>query len=773
MKWIIDYKKYLFILLISITALFAYSLKNLYINFSFESFYPKGDAEYIYYHKYKETFSDDQNYMISIALKSPKNDIFDANFLQNADSVFEEIRKVSGVDSLISGTQFRYIKRNALGVKQIPYLSFENQEEADASRQLFESDSSMLGVFITQDRKHICAHLFIRPAWADDSRRDAICYKIDEILNKSKLSHSLTGVPYIRTQYVEKLGTEVIMFIGIAVILLVIMLWTIFRNKWFVIIPLLTVAVGITWTFGLMAATGEPISLITNLLIPIVFVVGVSDIIHISTKYLTELKEGNAPEKAMEITLNEIGFATFLTCITTAVGFAALAISDFEWSRPFMDFVGIKYIFGADVPPLRVFGLYGCFGVVATYLISIVFIPNILMLIPTKSLISTRSLENSEKWNPFLLRFFNFGMKKSGIIVGATLILMLISGFFANQIPSNMHLLEDLGWRDPVRTSMMFFEENLFGVRPFEMGIEAKGEHKIMDREVLVEIDKIQHYLDSATDFNLFISPVTFIKSANYVAHFNKKAYLTIPDSQAVIDDILAFAENNESSQILRRILTEDGKKARLGARTPDLGSSIHKKIEEELEKYIQKKVDLSLINYQITGHGHLTESNLMYIRDNLLNGLIIDFLVIGLVMGLVFRSFKMVFISMLPNVIPLLATAGVMGLLGITLTTSSAVVFVVIFGIAVDDTIHFMAHYKLERAKLPNDKEEAIRRTMLGTGKAMILTSIILLTGFMTLLSSTFGGTFNIGLFSLITIVFAVLSDLFLAPLLLKYFGE
>lgn len=765
MKWIIDYKKYLFVLIIVITTIFAYSLKNLYISFSFESFYPKGDPEYIYYENYRKTFSDDQNYMITVALKSPKDNIFDANFLQNADNIFEEIRKVSGVDSLISGTRFEYIKRSGLGIKQIPYLTFETQADAEESHQHFKSDSSMLGIFITQDKKHICAHLFIRPEWADDMRRDAICHKIDEILAKTKLETKVTGVPYIRTQYVEKLGTEVVMFIGIALVLLVIMLWFTFRNKWFVIIPLLTVAVGIIWTFGLMAATGEPISLITNLLIPIVFVVGVSDIIHISTKYLAELKAGHLPEKAMEITLNEIGFATFLTCITTAVGFCALAISDFEWTRPLMDFLGIKYIFGADVPPLRVFGLYGCFGVVGTYLISIVFIPNVLMLIPPDSLASAKSIENSDKWNPFLLRFFDFGMKKSGIVIAATTILMLISGFFAQQIPTNMHLLEDLGWRDPVRTSMIFFEKNLFGVRPFEMGIEAKGNHNIMDREVLLEIDKIQHYLDSATEFNLFISPVSFIKSANYVSHFNRKEYLTIPDSQAVIDDILAFAQTNESSHFLSRIMTEDGKKGRLGARTPDLGSTIHRKIEDELIKYIHKKVDLSLINYTITGHGHLTESNLMYIRDNLLNGLIIDFLVIGLVMGLVFRSFKMVFISMLPNVIPLLATAGIMGLLGITLTTSSAVVFVVIFGIAVDDTIHFMAHYKLERAKLPNDKEEAIRRTMLGTGKAMILTSIVLLSGFMTLLSSTFGGTFNIGLFSLITIIFAVLSDLFLAP--------
>ncbi|MFN0201295.1 MAG: efflux RND transporter permease subunit [Bacteroidia bacterium] len=772
MNWILEYRKLLLVIMTALTLMFAAFLPKSYINFSFESFYPKEDPAQIYFENHKTTFQDKQSLLITIALKSPKKEVFDKTFLYNADSIFSQLATLKNVDSLASATQFTYLKRTALGIKQLPYFTFETEEEVQESKERIANDTTPVGLFITKDRQHLCAHLIIEAEIFDTKGRDTLSNKIDSLLAVYPYEHLITGVPYIRTQYVNKIAQEVLTFIAIAVVLLVIMLSLMFRNVWCVVIPLITVAIGSIWTFGLMAMNGQAINLITNLLIPIVFVVGVSDIIHISTKYFTELKNGLEPEAAMRITLNEIGFATFLTCITTAVGFGALALSDFDFLKPVLKFFHLRYIFGADVPPLKVFGLYGGFGVVATYVISITLIPNLLMVIPKEKLMSARSIEGSAKWEPFLLRMYHLSINNPWKITFCTVLLITVAGFLTTKIPMNMHLLEDLGWRDPVRKAMVFFEENLFGVRPFEMGIEAKGDRKVTDKAVLVEMEKIQGFLEKNTSFNLYLSPVTFLKSANFINHFNRKEHYTLPDSQSQINEMLEFAQTSEAAKLLKTVMTEDGKRARISARTADLGSDEHKAILVKLDAFIQKNCNTEIFNYRYTGHGHLTENNLTYLRENLLNGLIIDFLVIGLVMGLVFRSFRMVIISMLPNMIPLLATAGIMGIFGITLTTSSAVVFVVVFGIAVDDTIHFMAHYKLEREK-GTPKEAAIRHTLLGTGKAMILTSIILLSGFFTLLSSTFGGTFNIGLFSLITIVFAVISDLFLAPLLLKYFGE
>ena len=773
MKWIITYKKILLTITVVVTLILGYGLRNLNIDFNFESFYPKGLPESIFYKEFEKTFTEDQNYMISLAVKSPSKDVFDVTFLRKADSVLTIISQYPHIDSFIIGTQFAYPKRSGMGaIKQIPYFDLESQEAVDELKEKLLKDTALIGTVITRNKDYICSHFLVEPASYDTKAKDTLVAKMDEILRNSGMEYVATGVPYIRSEYSRKLRHEALFFPLLSAMLICGFLIFTFRNIYLVAIPLVTVLIGGVWTYGLMATVGQPINLLTNLIIPVILVVGISDIVHIATKYLHELKNGLMPDKAMEITLEEIGFATFLTCITTATGFASLALSDADFMKPFIHALGIDYILGEDIPPIRNFGIYGCFGVIATYFISITLIPNILTLVPKEKLMNAKSFEGSKKWDTILLWILRVGTENKAKVLGVFTVIILFCTYWTFQIPTNMHMLEELSLKDPVRKSLTFFEDNLFGVRPFEMEVRAKGDKTIMDKGVLMEMEKIQNYLQKDTTFNLFISPVTFMKSANYVYHFNRSQYFVIPDSQVTIDEIYDFARaSGENDAFLRHIISEDDKKGRISARTADEGSDVHKAKLMALEDYIAKNCDLTQIEYHVTGHGFLTERSLSYLRDNLLNGLIIDFLVIGLVMGLVFGSFRMVILGLLPNMIPLIGTSAIMGLAGITLTASTSIIFVVIFGIAVDDTLHFMAHYKLQLDKgIP--KKEAIRITMLETGKAMILTSFILLAGYSILLSSSFGSTVWIGLFSLMTIVFAILTDLFLSPLLIYYFG-
>ncbi|MEM9986829.1 MAG: efflux RND transporter permease subunit, partial [Bacteroidota bacterium] len=207
----------------------------------------------------------------------------------------------------------------------------------------------------------------------------------------------------------------------------------------------------------------------------------------------------------------------------------------------------------------------------------------------------------------------------------------------------------------------------------------------------------------------------------------------------------------------------------RISSRLPDIGTNAFEEIYAGLDKFFQAQCDTTLFTYRATGHAYLTESNLVYVRQSLLGGLGIAFVVVGLIMGLLFQSWRMLLISMAPNVIRLLLTGGVMGAFGITLTASTSLVFVIAFGVAVDDTIHFLTRYRLER-KRGADQDEAIRRTLLGTGKAMIITSLVLMAGFVMLLASDFGGTFNTGLFTGLTIIFALFADLLLLPVLIRW---
>jgi len=421
-------------------------------------------------------------------------------------------------------------------------------------------------------------------------------------------------------------------------------------------------------------------------------------------------------------------------------------------------------------PPIRTFGLYAALGVLFTYLITVAILPNALLRLSPARFGDPRAVENLAIWDR-LLRFIDRWtyQRPRAIALGMGLIL-LTCGWLATRVPTDTHLIEDIGQNSPIRASMEFFEEQSFGLRPFELGIHLKHDSlRLTDRAVLVEMAKIQDYLRRKADFGPFLSMASLVEQAHYAYHGQRPAYRKIPQDQQQIDDYLNLLRSRNGEQLLRQVVSEDGQMGRISSRLPDIGTNAFEKIYQGLNQYFAAEGDTSLFSYRPTGHAYLTENNLVYVRRSLIGGLGIAFVVVGFIMGLLFRSWRMLLISMLPNVIPLLLTGGVMGLFGITLTASTSLVFVIAFGVAVDDTIHFLTRYQLEKNRGAS-QNEAIRQTLLGTGKAMIITSIVLLAGFVMLLASDFGGTYNTGLFTGLTILFALFADLLLLPILLRW---
>lgn len=749
MNFLLKYRKLLRWLIFLGTAGFVIGISQLGISFSFEDFYPKDDEEYEYYSRYQERFSEEQNYIVYAALKSPEADIFSTDFLQTVDELFETIDTLTGIDSVLSATRIPQLRRTGMGISQKPYLRFETDAELEASRRRLEKDTSIIGSFVTKDRQYVCGYIFMAPEIFDKRDRDLLNEKIDVLMAETGYEVVLSGIPYIRTKYVEKIGAELAIFVSLAMILIVTVLFLTYRNFWGVVIPVVVVLVCLIWILGLMGATGETVNLISNLLIPIMFVVGMSDVIHLTTRYLSEIKLGKPRGEAMKDTIREIGFAIFLTSLTTAIGFGSLLVS--------------------RVPPIRQFGLYAAAGVIFAYLITVVILPFALLRIKPEVFTRVPSLENQPFWNRMLGAFHQFTLRRPRQILIGSILLIGTCVWLVSQIPLNTFLIEDIGKDDPVRKSMEFFEAKGYGMRPFELGLHAKEGHKITDQDVLVEIEKMQDFLAAQSDFSPFLSPATLVAQANYLENFNRARYRRVPDNQESIDEMLSLMQINGGEQLLRSVMTEDARHARMSARSADIGTDSVDAIYAALDAYMALESDTSLLSYRPTGHAYLTERNLQYVRSSLMWGLTIAFIIIGLLMGLLFRSWKMLFISMLPNVIPLILTGGVMGLFQISLTASTSIVFVIAFGIAVDDTIHFLTRYRMERT-LGKPVEEAIHATMLGTGKAMIMTSLILLGGFVILLASDFGGTFSVGLFTGLTVIFALLSDFLLLPILLRW---
>ncbi|MFK7969178.1 MAG: RND family transporter [Bacteroidia bacterium] len=754
-EWLLRNRTWLLSFLLGGTVLFIIGLSQLRLEFSFDSFFPKSDPEYQYYADYSAEFDELQDYLIAVAIHNPDGSIIDKDFLQKADLTFQELSHISGIDSSALATRVSQVKRRGLGYKLQPFLEFDTEKNLTKSVRRLRRDSLFARSFMSKDSAWLCSYYFIQEDFFDKSERDEISYSIDGIIEKSGFETQISGIPYIRTRYVEKLSGELMMFLTLSALLLMVCLALLYRTIWGVMVPLLVALVAIMWTLGLMGGTGEPITILSNLLIPVMFVVAMSDVIHIVTKYLAMTEEGMERVEALRRALQQVGMATFLTSVTTAIGFGALMVS--------------------RVHPMRMFGMYAAAGVMITFIVTVAALTYILpKLKPSQIAKPNKGLAAIGTWDRWLGKL-DLWIKRHPIRIAiGGFALLFLAGYFTLNIPVNNYLLEDMHKKDPVRQAMGFFEDQFDGgIRTFELAFEAADGHEVTELAVLEQMAKVEDFLGKNGSFSPFLSPVTILKSANEAYNFNRPGFRQLPDSQAQVNELLSAIKLQGGSIFLDLVISDDKQRARLSSRIPDMGTEAFYELKNRLYGFADQNIDSSLVAIRVTGHAALTENNLEYLRTSLLEGLLIAFILVAVLMGLLFRSWKMLLVSLVPNLAPLLLTGGVMGLFGINLSSSTSIVFVVAFGIAVDDTIHFLTRFKLERARCATI-DEAIRKTIIGTGKAMILTSIVLLGGFVLLLASDFGGTYNTGFFTGLTILFALFADLLLLPVLLRWvFGE
>ena len=750
MNILIDKKRLFLALLAFVSLLMGYGISQLGIDFSFDRFYPKEEPEVAFYERYKATFPHYDN-SIQIAFKNGEKDVFDASFLSQVDTLFEQFGSLENIDTLISPTRLKYFRRSGLGVSEKALLKWDSPEALAKSRKRVAEDSLLYFNFFSEDKSYIAGIILLEPEILDLAVRDTLVHKLDKILQRSELEHVVSGIPYIRTQYVEKIKSELIYFIGLSILLTIVILFLTYRSFWGIWVPMTGVLTGLIWAVGFMGITGKDIDLLIELLPPIMFVVGTSDVIHLITKYIQELKKGLDRREAMRVTISEIGAAIFLTSLTTAIGFASLFIS--------------------PLPPVKEFGLFAAAGVLFAWAISVILVPNVLLTIPKERLIKSRGVGNIVFWDKLLMATYRFTKNKAKWIWVGFVVFISISIWGVSQISFNSYLLDDISPQDPTRQSMAFFEDNFYGMRPFEMSVTAKNGKEITDLEILRDLDKIEDFVRGQTRMSPALSPSSFIKNANRLYKGGRDRFYRLPSSQEKVDELLAFGIVSGGTGLIGQILDSTRTQGRISARMPDVGTDSSIVIQARLHDFIARECNTDNFDYHLTGTAILTELNVQYLRESLFSGLILAFLLIAVIMGFLFRSWRMLLIGVFPNMIPLLFTAGVMGFAGISLKASTSIIFLVAFGIAVDDTIHFLSRLRLE-LRAGRSLEGAIQETLMGTGKALVLTTLVLLAGFILLLSSDFGGTYIVGLFTGVTLLVALISDLLLLPVLVRAIG-
>lgn len=723
-------------------------VKNIEFDYDFESFFAENDAETEFFYEHRNRFESDNDF-IFISIERQEG-VFNTEFLNSVTQFVDALSEDSLVRDISCLTHMEEFVKAPFSpaMFKIPYLTIcDSCDYTNDSTRIF-SRPELKGFFINKDATGLLVYIKHVENLGKE-KCDKLKANIDDLLLKNNLKdYHYAGRAIGQSYYIEVMQYETLFFIALSFVLVIIILWISFKSWWGIWIPLIIVSASMIWITGFMALVHEPMNLVLTVLPSIIFVVAMSDVIHLVSKFLEELRLGKSKNDAIKVAYKEVGVATLLTSVTTAIGFLTLLT--------------------VTMRPVKIFGIYTALGVMFAFVLAYTLLPALLVLVKPPKLSKQTLIKNY--WYRFLHKSFSLVLAKRRLILILLIGLLALVGVGVSKMETNYFLLEDLKKDNEMRTQFDYFDSEYMGLRPFELVVEMTDTTKsVTDYEVLVEMNKIDSFLVSNYGLKQTFSVVSVLKIANRSEHGGQSKYYTLP-SEKEANKFLRKIEKYDKTNQLALLIDSTKTFSRMSSTLGDIGKYKMDEKNSRLINFIENNIDQNLIDIHLTGTGHLLDKNMSTLALSLTQGLLIAIGLVSLLMGFLYKSFKMVLIAIVPNVLPLLMLGAVLGYLGIDLKVSTAIIFTISFGIAVDDTIHFMSKFKLELNK-GKSMLYALKRTYLSTGRAIVLTTFILCSGFLLLMLSDFLGTFYVGLFLSLTLVFALISDLFVLPVLLLLF--
>ncbi len=726
-----------------------FSLQRLNVNFQFEQFFPEGDPDLAFFKAFTKDFEKDDNFLL-ISLNNEGREIFDTSFMQRVHQFTLACRDISYVYKSQSLTTAKYPLKTPFGYNLLPLIHLHDATKLQGDKNNIQADERFNRSFISADALSTIVML----KTADDisvTKSDTIMEALNNLVVKHNFEgqkNHILGRAAFQSSLVAMQKKEVIVSTIISAILVSIIIYLIFASWITVAITMLSIGASLLIFMGLLSITGRELSVMAALYPIIILIVGAADVMHLLTKYIDTIDNNKERNIAvMTQVIREIGFATFLTCITTAIGFFTLATSRL-------------YI-------LREFGINAGFGVLIAFLVIVVMLPCMLISFSKDQLYSPRG--KADWLQKIALHGYTSSKKYPRQIMFLMAGILLLSVYGMSLITTNYKILSNLPTHAKVTEDFLYFEKHFSGFRPLEFAITVKPPYKANDFEIVKEIDKIENKIKSTGIINSVFSQATMYKSIEMMNHGNQKAFYKLPDSLSTFLQYSAMIARMKGIETAV-LINKSNNKTRISSIISDIGADSIKKIGIELDQWIAQHTDQSKIAVRRTGTGLILDKNSEYITSNLLNGLWLSVLIISLLMAYLVKSMKMLVVAFVPNVIPLLFGAAIIGFFNIELEASVSIIFSVIYGIAVDDTIHFLSRYKI-CIEQGMEVEEAIEATFVDTGKAVVLTSVILFFGFLVMLFSNHPPSVIVGVLTSFTLMSALLCDLYFMPIMIRYF--
>ncbi|MEM1327946.1 MAG: MMPL family transporter [Bacteroidota bacterium] len=717
---------------------------RLQFSFDFEQFFPTDDPDLEYFREFTEEFETDDNFFL-IAVRNNEG-VFEQDFLDQFHELTLAVKRLPYITESQSLTTISYPLKTPFGLTAIPAIHRDDPSKYEADKARILQDERFLYNLISEDAKTIViATKVIERISLEQS--EELMTSLNELMEDYTFdNYHYLGRPYFQKELVAMQKREVLVSAIVSGILVSLVMFLIFRRLWGIGTALVSIGLGMLIFMGILGITGRELNAMSALYPVLMIIVGTSDVIHIMSKYVDELKKGVPKPQAIKITVKEIGLATLLTSTTTAIGFASLLSS--------------------QIKPIRDFGINSALGVMVAYVTVICFTTAVLSYFKADQIIKLGRGEAF--WSKWMNAFYHFTLRYPKQITVGGLAVLALCFLGISQVTTNYDITSNMPRGEKITEDFNYFQDSLTSFRPLELAVEAQGDYKVNDYEVLREIDKVEQYMKTFDEIRAIASNTVIYKTINQMNNGNRVDAYEFPEESARFASYKRLAERipDMNNAVLE---SKDKKKARITSRIQDIGADSIQAINTQIDTWIAENTDSNIATFQQTGTGLIIDKNAQYIRRSLLLGLGGAILIVSILMVFLFRNWRMLVISLLPNIFPLLLAGALLGYLNIELEAGVAIVFAVIFGIAVDDTIHFLSKFKLSRDK-GKSIEESLHITFLETGKAIALTTVILFFGFLVMLFSVHPPSVTIGLLISLTLFSALFSDLLFIPVLIRW---
>ena len=741
-------------LIIGITVALGTQWKNMRFTNTEANLLPDHDPVNIDYNNFLKVFGEEGN-LIIIAVKdtafySPEN-INAWNLLSKKLKAIPEVSSVISTENL--QTIIKDTTNQKFAIQQLISKKISSQQEVDSiTNTIFNKLPFYEGLLYNKDKNILRTAIYIDKEIVNTAVRKEFVLNdfvplIENFEEQTGLNVRISGMPYVRTMNAKSIISEIGFFVLAALLVTSLIFYFFFRSFRATYISMTVVIIGVMWAFGILGLLNYEITVLTALIPPLIIVIGIPNCIFLINKYQQEYKNHSNKVKALQRVISKVGNATLMTNATTAAGFATFIITESEI--------------------LKEFGIVASINILMIFMLSLLIIP---IMYSYMGKPKTKHLKHLNKqWiGGFVAWLENIVRNRKISVYIVTLVLLVSSIIGAYRIKISGSLIEDMPKSAPFFHDIRFFEKEFDGIMPLEFMIDTKRKNGVLKLATLRRMDEFQKVIEETPELSKPISVVGLAKYSKQAYYNGNPAYYDLPSSQEN-NFILSYIKNGGGTgNMLTSFVDSTGQIARITTFMKDIGTDKMEEIEKNLETNAKKIFPEERYNVTMTGKAYLFTKGTTYLVNNLIMSLALAVVLISLLMAYMFRSFKMILVSLVPNILPLLVTAGMMGYLGIPLKPSTILVFSIAFGISVDDTIHFLAKYRQE-LKMNNWKiRKSVYAALRESGVSMFYTSIVLFFGFSVFMISSFGGTKALGGLVSFTLLIAMLSNLILLPTLL-----